>query len=521
MLPRLRTLRWLVALLVFVATAIVFIDFKEIVPPTWAAWITGVNFVPSAIRLAKGLGIMGIASLAIVVLTLLYGRLYCSFLCPLGTFQDIVSRVGKLFRKKKIYRYGKPYNWLRYSILAIIVASLLTGSLFGVYLLDPYSNFGRIFAAFAKPLAVGLNNLWVALAEKVKWYGMYSYPMPHWSMAALAIPAAMLILVSTLAFFAGRLYCNTLCPVGTLLGWLSRFSVWKLRFDTAKCTSCAKCARVCKSQCIDLKTKTVDFSRCVACFNCTNSCAEGAIKYSWQPAKSPSAKPVTENPDRRKLFALTAAYLMVRWIQPSTLFAAAEVHNKVPTTVRNNKTTTVIPPGGQSTQQFRSACTACHLCVSACPAGVIRPSFLEHGFTGMMQPFMDFSASYCTFECNRCTAVCPTGALLPVSMDDKKTLQIGKVHFIRDNCVVVTDNTACGSCSEHCPTQAVHMVPYKGNLTIPETDETICIGCGACEHACPTRPFRAIFVDGNATHAIADKPKTKKAEQTVEEDFPF
>lgn len=521
MIFRLRTLRWLVAVILFVTTTAVFVDFKELVPPAWASWLAGLNFVPSAIRLFKALGIIGIVSIATILLTLLFGRLYCSFICPLGIFQDLVNRIARIFRKKTIFRYAKPREILRNSILVITLLSLVSGSLFVVYLLDPYSNFGRMMTAFAKPVAIIVNNLMASLADKVKLYGMYTYPIPHWSWWAVAFPAGFLVLVSVFAFFSGRLYCNTVCPVGTLLGWVSKLSLMKIRFDTTKCTTCAKCARVCKSQCIDLRNKSIDFSRCVACYNCTGVCTEGAIGYAFSSLKWPSQKPLKENPDRRKLFALTAAYLLARWVKPEQLLAGPDVHNKVPTTIPNDKTTIVVPPGARSKGHILSACTACHLCVSACPAGVIRPAFLEHGFTGMMQPFMDFTVSYCTFECNRCTQVCPTGALLPVTMEEKKTLQIGKVHFIHDNCVVVTDNTACGSCSEHCPTQAVHMVPYKGNLTIPETDQTICIGCGACEHACPTRPFRAIYVDGCATHGIADKPKTKKAEQSVEEEFPF
>lgn len=521
MLFRLRTLRWLVATLLFVATVAAFVDFKEFIPPTWASWLTGINFVPSAVRLLKSLGLIGIAAVATIVLTLLLGRIYCSFICPLGIFQDIVSRLAKIFQPKQIYRFAKPREMLRNAFLVITLISLVSGSLFVVFLLDPYSNFGRMMSAFAKPVAIGANNMVASLADKAKWYGIYSYPMPHWSWVAVAFPAGFFVLVSFMSFFGGRLYCNTVCPVGTLLGWFSRFSFWKIRFDTNRCTTCAKCARVCKSQCIDLKSKTIDFSRCVACYNCTGVCYEGAIGYGFSPLKMPKRKPVAENPDRRKLFAITAAYVLAHWVKPEQMLAGPDVHNKVPTTIPNDKTTVVVPPGARGSDHFLAACTACHLCVSACPAGVIRPAFLEHRFTGMMQPFMDFTVSYCTFECNRCTSVCPTGALLPVTMDEKKTLQIGKVHFIHDNCVVVTDNTACGSCSEHCPTQAVHMVPYKGNLTIPETDQTICIGCGACEHACPTRPFRAIYVDGCATHGVADKPKTKKVEQTVEEEFPF
>ena len=144
-----------------------------------------------------------------------------------------------------------------------------------------------------------------------------------------------------------------------------------------------------------------------------------------------------------------------------------------------------------------------------------------------MQPTMDYHVNYCNFECVLCSEVCPTGAILPIAVDDKKLTQLGKSYFIKENCVVYTDETACGACSEHCPTKAVNMVPYRGKknvpgLTIPEVNNKICIGCGACEYACPTDP-RSIYVDGNAEHVFAEKPESKQAVKPVEppDDFPF
>jgi ferredoxin len=134
---------------------------------------------------------------------------------------------------------------------------------------------------------------------------------------------------------------------------------------------------------------------------------------------------------------------------------------------------------------------------------------------------MDYSVEYCNFECTKCGEVCPTGAILPLTVEDKKLEQIGQVHLIIEKCIVYTDNTACGSCSEHCPTQAVKMVPYKEALTIPETDSTICIGCGACEFACPVKPHTAIYVDGNKVHQVAQAPRIEQLEIQEQEEFPF
>jgi len=136
---------------------------------------------------------------------------------------------------------------------------------------------------------------------------------------------------------------------------------------------------------------------------------------------------------------------------------------------------------------------------------------------------MDYHTGYCNYDCVRCTEVCPTGAILPLAQEPKKTVQMGLAVFIKENCIVYTDETNCGACAEHCPTKAVHMVPYKADLVIPETTDDICIGCGACEHACPTEPFKAIYVNGKEIHDVAKKPKTEKLENPLEgsEDFPF
>jgi ferredoxin len=149
------------------------------------------------------------------------------------------------------------------------------------------------------------------------------------------------------------------------------------------------------------------------------------------------------------------------------------------------------------------------------------PAFKQYGIAGMMQPVMDYHRSFCTYNCTICTEICPTFALHPLALEAKKLTQIGKAIFIKDNCIVKTEKTACGACSESCPTKAVHMIPYEGNLVIPETTDDICIGCGHCEFACPTTPYKAIFVDGNAVHVAAKKPLNVESDMQAPVDFPF
>ena len=118
----------------------------------------------------------------------------------------------------------------------------------------------------------------------------------------------------------------------------------------------------------------------------------------------------------------------------------------------------------------------------------------------MMLPKLYFDHGFCNYDCTICSEVCPTGAILPLTIEEKHATQMGKVHFVIENCIVYTDETNCGACSEHCPTQAVSMIPYKDSLTIPHTETEICVGCGGCEYVCPAIPYKAIYVEGVEKH---------------------
>jgi ferredoxin len=185
----------------------------------------------------------------------------------------------------------------------------------------------------------------------------------------------------------------------------------------------------------------------------------------------------------------------------------------------------IAPPGAVSFERFNKRCVGCHLCVAKCPQKVLKPATLEYGLRGFMQPRVVFSLEhFCNFDCVVCGEVCPAGAILPLKMEEKHLTQMGRVVFIKENCVVYARNENCGACSEHCPTQAVKMVPYgdpEVGLTIPETNVDLCVGCGACESICPALPYLAIYVDGNPVQLKA-KPVPKEEVQEVElDDFGF
>jgi ferredoxin len=295
------------------------------------------------------------------------------------------------------------------------------------------------------------------------------------------------------------------------LGFISKFSMFRILIDKSKCTSCGLCRNSCKSECIDIETSEIDVSRCVDCYNCLKACNLSGFKYSFAYNRN---KEINTNNSKREFLAeagiATAMLMLPQGCQPKKDKIAIE------------RFQLVTPPGSKNLNNFTGKCTACYACVAACPTQVLQPTFIAYGINGIFQPRMDYHKSFCNYECTVCGEVCPSGAILPLVKEKKKYTQTGKVKFIKEECIVETKKTDCGACSEHCPTKACHMVAY-GNLVIPEVNNEICIGCGACEFACPTKPHKAIYVVANKYHQIAKKPETKNAQEQykAQEDFPF
>jgi polyferredoxin len=515
---QLRTVRIVLSTLIFISFFIVFVDFRALVPTKYTNLILFLQFVPSSLKFYDTGTLAAGGFLVILVLTLLTGRTYCSFLCPLGIGQDIFSRIGGKFRKKfRRYGYRKPHTVLRYSILAATLVVTMIWGFFMLTLFDPYSVFGRFMTFFAKPIVIWINNLLAGVLGHFDIYTLSHTQVRPFMLVMYSIPLIFFLLVGFMSFTKGRFYCNTVCPVGTFLGLISKISIFRIRLDESACSRCGRCAMRCKSSCIDFLNNDIDTSRCVGCFNCINVCQEKAISFG--PVKL-SKKSHKTDESRRKVVA-ASILLLLGISRTASSQEKSSVKPKKDSTVKEEKNSPVCPPGGVSISNFTERCTACSLCINACPNGVLQPSFREYGLSGMMQPVMNYHKGFCQFKCNICTEVCPTNALQPLAIEAKQLTQLGKAKFIKDNCVVKTEKTACGACSESCPTKAVYMIPYEGNLLIPEVNDEICIGCGHCEFACPMVPYKAIYVDGNPIHLAAKKPENEQSEIKTPQEFPF
>jgi ferredoxin-type protein NapF len=513
----LRIARIAVALAVFAVLAGTFLDFAGWLPSAPGRALAAAQFVPSALALAGGAA-LSIACVFIVLATLVAGRLYCSILCPLGILQDIVFRARKILRHKPL-RFAKPRTVLRFAILGTTIAILLAGGS-GLVLpfVDPYSHFGRIAADLFRPLATFGNNAWIDATDALGFSAGSRYEVVWAPVGALVFSGVVLAIVAVLAWRRGRLYCNTFCPVGTLLGWLAKRSAFRLAIDASACRKCAECLGACKSQCIDLRAASIDASRCVSCFDCLATCRHGAIDFRLfgKPASFEIQKP--GQPARasfpRRAFLAHTAVTIGALTAPDAM--ARPRHDGAN---RRRHGDPITPPGSLSLSRFLDRCTACHLCVSACPTHVLQPATLEYGLSGWLKPRLDYTKAFCNFDCRRCGEVCPDGAIDLLDLAAKHITKIGHARLDLDRCIVVTHGTDCAACSEHCPTKAVSTVPYRDNLRKPTLAQKFCIGCGACEFACPVR---AITVSGLATHGKASQiVEPKAALPESRDDFPF
>jgi len=483
-----RKIRIFLATLFFVGITLMFLDFTGTIH-VYLDWMASLQFWPAL------LGLSIIPLLIVIVLTLVFGRIYCSVICPMGVFQDIIARIGRI-GKRNPYRYSKAKTKIRLAFLVVMVALFPLGL---TSLLAPYSAFGRIATTLFRPLWIWGNNLLAGIAEHYDSYLFYRADVLFVGGVTLIIAVVTLVVVGILAFRGGRTYCNTVCPVGTILGYIGCRPLVKMTIDTDKCRNCGKCGKNCKSACIDTKNHKIDYTRCVVCGDCIGKCEFDAIHYTTKGScKKEEKKTEGDATDLGRRGALVGMAIA------TTTAALAQEKKKVDgglAVIEDKQAparkTPILPPGARSWKHMSHHCTACQLCVSACENKVLRPSTDIHH---LMQPVMSYEHGYCRPECHACSSVCPANAIENIGVETKASTKIGTAVFIKKNCVALEGEWECGNCARHCPTGAIEMVPSdpddESSPLMPAVDETRCIGCGACENLCPARPFSAIYVEG-------------------------
>lgn len=574
----LKIFRVIAATAIFIAALLSFLNFSM-------GWETNhilhIQFVPALLSLAAGTLGVALPLIILLLLTLIFGRVYCSFLCPTGILQDIIGHLARPFTRRTRHTrrtrtnphstdagahntsagahntsagshstganagsstsagYHKPHSILRYIILIATGLLFALGLAWPLTLLDPYSLFGKIASQFFGSIEIFLNNALANIFPNSIPYLKYT------SIATVSFIYGTIALITLILFSAahGRLYCNTICPVGTLLGLIGSKSLFQIRIDSNACKHCNACAKNCKSNCIDIKGQKVDTERCVVCFNCLQHCKFGALHYSLRrPAAStsssasstqPSATTAGSTPPSGKIdkglrttlagLAGLGTAIIANKGTGSNFIPIKEYREKhLPENLRASQELGIMPPGAGRLEHFKQNCTGCYACVAACPGDVIKPATFEYGSDGILLPTLKYNGHFCGYECNACSNACPSGALSPLTLKEKKRTAIGKAIYMAGKCIVFQAGTDCGACDEHCPTKAITMVPVPGKsfLYYPKLNRDLCIGCGGCEYICPQKP-KAIKVVALADQSLAQEP-TDDIQQEVEvNDFGF
>ncbi|MCC8166826.1 MAG: 4Fe-4S dicluster domain-containing protein [Planctomycetes bacterium] len=427
-----------------------------------SAWLLSLQAGPQWVRLAAGVGTAGIVlTFLVFVATFFFGRFFCAVLCPLGTCQDIIDLVPR----KRLATVPNR-RILRYTIAVAAILLFAGGSAIVLRYLDPFSRYGAMVGA----------------AKNILQHGNGA----HFSSGMLWTAAVPLFLLVLLVMWKRRLYCVALCPVGTVIGAIAKFSLWRMRIGKT-CAGCGRCGSVCPTGCIESATGSVDTERCVLCLKCSSVCPNGSITYALAgntPYRQRPGSAAVPDISRRK-FLIGGSALVLGAVAIGRGFSHVfRTGAHAAERVRD----LIYPPGAIDSERFARHCTGCQVCTVACPAGIITPS--PSGFGPVR---LDYSHNGCAYDCTRCNAVCPSGALRPLDLVDKQWLKIGEAKIDLPQCRIVKDGIACGMCVRACPKGAIFMVEGPDGFAVPEVATFHCIGCGVCLATCPVAP-KAITV---------------------------
>ena len=402
--------------------------------------------------------VFGLWSILILVVTLLFGRLFCGFLCPMGTVLDILDPFfGR--RPKTPVRSLKNAKYL---ILFFLAAAGIVGLSLGQFF-DPLAIFDRTLALVFYPLA----SYFIALITLLKQAGFTEY----------VISLGSFILILSLGYFAPRFWCRNLCPLGGLLAIGARFSLFKFTF-LEDCTNCGFCSQICPTAAIKDDIRKIDSAECVACLRCSTECSQGQIGYRV------NLKPAAFDIKRRQTIAVLAAGVILAPLARSLTY------------VRLNGRL-IRPPGSLPEADFTNLCLRCGLCLKVCPTNGLQPCVAEAGLIGLWTPRLVARIGGCEKNCNACGQVCPTSAIRKLPLDEKSFAKIGTSVIDRNRCIAWEQDKPCLICDEACQYNAIDSrseTIQNVKLLRPFVDEQICIGCGICESRCPVEGQSAIQV---------------------------
>ncbi len=507
-------------------------------------------------------------ALPVVVLSLLLGRVYCGWVCPMGTTIDLCERLFHIRGFDSAQPRPTPsgvegrgsspsqkprWSRLKFYLLIALVATMLVPAghraqeelalsqsvgLSAVYIADPIALLTRTLTWTALPAAQYAAELsrdtamaWgqsgfvqrhptLARALSPLQIGLHRVVRPaHFRLGVVSF--ALFALVVALGRYAPRFWCRNLCPLGALLGWLGKASPLRLAVSD-KCTRCLKCVNECKMGAISDDPHHYCGPECTACFTCLAVCPEGAI--SLTTGREHTGREDEFRLDRRRVLqALGLGMAAVVLPKMDWRSARSSATQKV---LKISSQRLIRPPGAFAEDEFVTACVRCAECMKACPTNALQPAFGEGGLEALGTPILVPRIGPCTQACNLCGRVCPTGALAPFSIEEKAYLHLGTARVDRSICLAWAGGRRCLVCQEACPYQAIRQsADMAAGIGRPVVDEGICVGCGTCEWVCPVEPLGAIRVSsgGDRRHLTRDAQRAlrQEPEQEVEGASPY
>lgn len=421
-----------------------------------------------------------IASITIV-LTFIFGRFFCSWVCPLGFLNQLVSKIR--FSKTKTSFNNKQY--IKYYILVFVfLCSIFSIQIAGWF--DPLAIWERTLAISIFPaISAGLNSLIDFVNNTPALNNFYdplwSFQMDYFPPSKIefshsTIILAIFLIILALNLIRNRFWCNYICPLGAFLGLIGNYSIFKIRQDNSLCTNCAICSSGCPANADPHMLEELKHFECFVCGKCINKCPASGLTYSY------AFKQNNQEflPDRRNII-LSSFLALGSW----PLFSL----------LQDKERPVIRPPGSVNESKFVDKCINCGKCVKACPNNAIQLTLFEAGPEGIFTPQIIPSIGYCEYSCNACTQVCPTGAIIPLTTKAKQNTPIGIAIIDKKACLPYTINSPCLVCEEHCPVpdKAIKIIE-ENNIGKPVIDTNLCIGCGICENKCPATPEVAIKV---------------------------
>lgn len=446
-------------------------------------------------------------SLMTIALTLIFGRAFCGWICPLGTLIDMAGHVIKPVKKKMV-----SLGYLKYVLLILVLVS----SVFGLQLAGFFDPFSLLVRSMVFSIDPGLNMLVASFFDTIYLYApsmvsditepvygfLQSVILPHkQSLFNLAIFSFCILAgIFALERISKRFWCKNLCPLGALLAVISRFSFFK-RLPIKACSHCRMCEDLCRMDAFDPDGKFV-FQECNLCMDCLEFCPDQlpVFKFAFPLKGQISGTTLHTDLDRRK------------WLAAGLSGIAFPILTQTSAVSKMESDTLIRPPGALDESKFLASCVRCGECLKVCINNALQPLFLEQGLDGMFTPVLVPRLGYCEYNCTLCSQVCPTGAIETLTKKQKHRFVLGRAYFDQNKCLVYADKKSCIVCEEHCPThdkaikfETVSTRDFSGQTILlkqPYVDTGLCIGCGICEHICP--------VDGQAAIRVAGKPKYPK-----------